>query len=128
MEKLGDSIYQIKSDNTKSLKKATEESANYTVKKINRLPCTHPACKKYDKPNHTNGSCYIRHPDLCPDELKQKFQKIVENYKNNRKPGNKRSHERGHSEVKGSKDKDTGNYLKKAYLTLVKKEKVNRDG
>ena len=128
LEKLGDSIYPIESDNTKSSDKATEESANYTVKKINRLPCTHPACNKYGKLNHTNESCYIRHLDLCPDELKDKFQKIVRNYKNNRKPGNKRSYERGHSEAKGSKGKDMGEYLKKAYLTLVKKDKGNHDG
>ena len=63
----------------------------------------------------------------CPDELKEKFQKIVNN-KNNRKPGNKRSYERGHSEAKGSKGKDMGEYLKKAYLTLVKKDKGNHDG
>ena len=75
LEKLGDSIFPIESDNSKNSEKATEESANYTVKKINRLPCTHPACNKYGKPNHTNESCYIRHPDLCPDELKDKFQK-----------------------------------------------------
>jgi hypothetical protein len=65
---------------------------------------------------------------LCPDELKDKFQNIVKKYKNNRKPGNKRSYERGHSEAKGYKDKDMGNYLKKAYLTLVKKDKGNHDG
>ena len=104
------------------------ETANYTVKKVNRLPCTHPACNKYGKPNHTNESCYIRHPDLCPDELKDKFQNIVKKHKNNRKPGNKRSYERGHSEAKGYKDKDMGDYLKKVYLTLVKKDKGKHDG
>jgi hypothetical protein len=79
LEKLGDSIFPIESENSKTSEKATEETANYTVQKINRLPCTHPACNKYGKPNHTNESCYIRHPDLCPDELKDKFQKIVKN-------------------------------------------------
>ena len=128
LEKLGDSIYPIEADNTKNSEKATEESANYTAKKINRLPCTHPACNKYGKPNHTNEQCYIRHPDMCPDELKEKFKKIVQKYKNNRKPGNKRSYERGHSEAKGAKSKDMGDYLKKAYLTLVKKDKGNHDG
>ena len=62
------------------------ETANYTVKKINRLPCTHPACNKYGKPNHTNEQCYIRHPDLCPDDLKEKFKKIIQKHKINRKP------------------------------------------
>jgi hypothetical protein len=73
LEKHGDSIFPIESDDSKTLDKATEESANYTVKSINRLPCTHPACNKYGKPNHTNENGYIRHPDLCPDELKDKF-------------------------------------------------------
>ena len=62
---------------------------------------------------------------MCPDEWKEKFKKIIQKYKNNRKPGNKRSYERGHSEAKG---KDMGEYLKKAYLTLVKKDKGNHDG
>jgi hypothetical protein len=66
--------------------------------------------------------------DLCPDELKDKFQNIVKKYKNNRKPGNKRSYERGHSEAKGYKDKDMGNYLKKAYHTLVKKDDLSSNG
>ena len=65
---------------------------------------------------------------MCPDELKEKFKKIVQKYKNNRMPGNKRSYERGHSEAKGAKGKDMGEYLKKAYLTLVKKNKGNHDG
>jgi hypothetical protein len=51
LEKLGDSAFQIESENSKSSEKATEESANYTVKKINCLPCTHSACIKYGKPN-----------------------------------------------------------------------------
>ena len=64
---------------------------------------------------------------MCPDELKKKFKKIVHKHKNNRKPGNERSYERGHSEAKCSKGKDMGDYLKKAYLTLVKKDKGNHD-
>ena len=65
---------------------------------------------------------------MCPDELKKKFEKIVQKHKNNRKPGHKRSYERGHSEAKGAKSKDMGEYLKKAYLTLVKKDKYNHGG
>ena len=45
------------------------------------------------------------------NELKEKFKKIVQRYKNNRKPGNKHSYERGHSEAKVSKDKDIGYYI-----------------
>ena len=37
-------LEKIEADNTMSSDKSTEESAIYTVKKINRLPCTHPAC------------------------------------------------------------------------------------
>jgi hypothetical protein len=94
LEKLGDFIITIEADNFKTSGKATEESANYTAKRINLLPCTHPACNKYGKLNHTNESCYIRHPDLCSDELKDKFQNLVKKYKNNQKPENKRSYER----------------------------------
>ena len=38
LENLGDSILPIKTENSKTSEKATEESANYTIKKINRLP------------------------------------------------------------------------------------------
>ena len=38
LKKLGNSIFPIESENSKTSEKATEESANYTSKKINRLP------------------------------------------------------------------------------------------
>ena len=64
LEKLGDTIFPIESEQSKSSEKATMETVNYTVKKMNRLPCTHTACNKYGKPNHNNEQYYIRHPDL----------------------------------------------------------------
>ena len=65
---------------------------------------------------------------MCPDELKEKFKKIVQKHKNNRKPRNKHSYERGHSKAKDSKDKDMGDYFKKAYLAFAQKDKGNHDG
>ena len=44
-------------ESSKKLEEANLASTgNYTAKKINRLPCTHPTCNKYGKPNHTNES------------------------------------------------------------------------
>jgi hypothetical protein len=43
-------------------------------------------------------------------------------------PRNKQSYEKGHCEAKGSKGKDMREHLKKAYLTLVVKNKGNHDG
>ena len=77
LEKLGDTVIIADTDQSTATEKAMEESVNYTVKKINRLTCTHPACTGNGrKPTHTKEECYIRHPDQCTDEVKEIYDKI----------------------------------------------------
>ena len=55
LEKSGHTVIIAEIDQSTVTEKAKEESVNYTVKQINRLMCTHPACTRYGrKPTHTN--------------------------------------------------------------------------
>ena len=94
--------------------KAKEESANYTVKKINRLTCTHPACTRNGrKPTHTNEECYIRHPNQCPDEVKEIYDKIREKFCSNRKTYNKHNNSRKFLKNPDKKGTNLGDHLQK---------------
>ena len=54
LEKLGDTVIIGDAKQSTATEKAKEESVNYTVKKVNRLTCTHPACTRNGrKPTHT---------------------------------------------------------------------------
>jgi uncharacterized protein YeeX (DUF496 family) len=61
---------------------------------------------------------------MCPNELKEKFNKIIEKNKNNRKPGNKLSYEKDYNEAKGSKNKKRVIVSRKLILHLLRKINV----
>jgi hypothetical protein len=62
--------------------KATENSANFSTKM-----CDHPDCKKFKTATHTSSKCWRQHPELCPDDKKNKFNIRENNYlKGQRKP------------------------------------------
>ena len=55
--------------------KAIEASANYVTKM-----CDHPECNKLKTASHTSSKCWRKHPDLCPEHLRDKFGKRRNNY------------------------------------------------
>ena len=129
LEKLGDTVIIGDAEQSTATEKAREESVNYNVRKVNRLTCTHPACTRNGrKPTHTNEECYIRHPDQCPDEVKEIYDNIRDKFRNNKKTYNKQNNSRKFLKHPDKKGKNLGEHLQKAYLTLVKKDKGNHDG
>jgi hypothetical protein len=97
---------------------AKEASVNYSKKM-----CDNQDCNKVRTATHTSDECWRKHPDLIPENLKNKFNKRKNNYS--------KSHRKGFSSQEKPKYADknvTKGYLKKARKFLKARYEANHTG
>ena len=71
LTKMANNVISYENNTTK----ATETTANFSTKM-----CDHPECNKLKTASHTSTKCWRKHPDLCPEHLRDKFGKRKNNY------------------------------------------------
>ena len=114
--KMADNVITFTNDKSK----ATENSANFSTKM-----CDHPDCNKFKTVTHTSSKCWRQHPDLCPEDIKSKFNLRQNNYLKRQ-----RKHAKGNENSKDSKDDKQAlkTYIKSARKFLKQRYEVNHTG
>ena len=111
--KMSNNVINYESNTTKAM----ETSANFSTKM-----CDHPECNKLKTASHTSSKCWRKHPDLCPEHLREKFGKMRNNYLR----GHRKSKEGQENVSYNTIDKRTPRaYLKKARKFLKQQYEAN---